>query len=247
MAAGASAGARVVFLDDAVKPLQLEASEAGLELNWSADAIGGSPGQGEATVFSGGLRALRPPSPVHLKARRGPAGDVAFTWVRRGRIDADSWLGGEIPLGESRERYRVEILRGPAVVRSGEVSAPVVHLRGRRRGRRFRRAAGGAVPAGPPGRRPRRRPAGRGGSPRPSRLNHFQQKGAQMPEKKAWYLSRTVWSAAVAVLASLAGLAGVDVTGAEQSVLVNSILQIASAGGAVAAIAGRLAATKRLL
>ena len=68
-----------------------------------------------------------------------------------------------------------------------------------------------------------------------------------MPENKPWYLSKTIWSAGIAVLASVASLAGLSVTGAEQSVLVDSILQIASAGGAVAAIAGRLAATKRLL
>jgi len=68
-----------------------------------------------------------------------------------------------------------------------------------------------------------------------------------MTEKKPWYLSKTIWSAAIAVLASLAGLAGIDVTGPEQATLTDSILQIASAGGAVAAIAGRLAATKRLL
>lgn len=67
-----------------------------------------------------------------------------------------------------------------------------------------------------------------------------------MPETKAWYMSRTIWSAAIAVIASLAGLAGIDLTGADQSALVDSILQVASAGGAVAAIAGRLAATKRL-
>ena len=68
-----------------------------------------------------------------------------------------------------------------------------------------------------------------------------------MPEKKAWYLSKTIWSAAIAVFASLAGLAGVDITGAEQSAVVDAILQIVSAGGAVAAIAGRLVATKQLL
>ena len=67
-----------------------------------------------------------------------------------------------------------------------------------------------------------------------------------MTDSKPWYLSRTIWSAALAVLASLAGLAGFDVTAAQQATLVNSVLQIVSAGGAVAAIAGRFAATQRL-
>lgn len=67
-----------------------------------------------------------------------------------------------------------------------------------------------------------------------------------MTETKPWYLSRTIWSAAVAVLASLAGLAGVNVTGTDQTALINAVLQIAGAGGAVAAILGRMAATTRL-
>lgn len=68
-----------------------------------------------------------------------------------------------------------------------------------------------------------------------------------MTEMKPWYRSRTIWSAAVAVLASLAGLAGIDIGSGEEATLVDAILQIASAGGAVAAIVGRLAATKQLL
>ncbi len=67
-----------------------------------------------------------------------------------------------------------------------------------------------------------------------------------MTETKPWYLSRTVWSAAIAVLASLAGLAGISVPGGDQSALVDTILQLAGAGGALAAIAGRLAATKKI-
>jgi len=68
-----------------------------------------------------------------------------------------------------------------------------------------------------------------------------------MTDNKPWYLSKTIWSAAIAVAASIAGLAGIDLTGAEQGTLVDSILQVVSAGGAVAAIVGRVAATKRLL
>ena len=123
MAAGAPAGAQVVVIDDAVRPLGLEASEAGLELNWIADPLGTVLAPRPPTVFAGGRRALVPLSPVHLRAVRAAGGDIAVTWVRRGRINADSWLGADIPADEPQERYRVEILRGTAVARSGEVSA----------------------------------------------------------------------------------------------------------------------------
>lgn len=67
-----------------------------------------------------------------------------------------------------------------------------------------------------------------------------------MTDSKPWYLSKTVWGAAVAVAASLAGLAGIDITGADQATIADSALQIASAAGALVAIFGRLAASHRL-
>lgn len=66
--------------------------------------------------------ALRPLAPVHLKARRSPAG-VVFTWIRRARYEADSWVG-EVPLGEDAEQYEIDILSGGDVVRTLRVTAP---------------------------------------------------------------------------------------------------------------------------
>jgi hypothetical protein len=51
--------------------------------------------------------AVRPPSPVHLRADRLPSGDVAVRWVRRSR-NGWTWLdGADTPLGEEREAYRL--------------------------------------------------------------------------------------------------------------------------------------------
>ncbi len=53
--------------------------------------------------------ALRPPSPVHLRAVRTPLGELHVTWVRRSRAGW-SWLDGtDVALGESTERYRVRV------------------------------------------------------------------------------------------------------------------------------------------
>ena len=83
--------------------------------------------------------ALRPLAPVHLKAARDGSG-VTFAWIRRTRIDGDSWVG-EVPLGEDSEQYTVDILSGTAVVRTLNATTPSGALRRRRRDRRFRRAA----------------------------------------------------------------------------------------------------------
>ena len=56
-------------------------------------------------------------SPVHLQAERAGDGSFVLEWIRRGRLDSDSWLGPDIPLGEALEQYVVRIAEpgGPAV------------------------------------------------------------------------------------------------------------------------------------
>lgn len=110
MAAGSSAEADFVILDDGVVPAGLSPGEVGLELNWRVGPSGSdiSDLQFVTSQHIGGLRAQLPLSPVHLRAKRS-AGDVLLSWVRRGRIGADGWEGAEIPLGEDHEEYRLEI------------------------------------------------------------------------------------------------------------------------------------------
>jgi hypothetical protein len=68
--------------------------------------------------------ALRPLSPVHLKARRGVDG-ITLSWIRRTRTGGDSW-GVDVPLGEEREVYEVDILSGATVVRTLSSAVPSV-------------------------------------------------------------------------------------------------------------------------
>jgi len=86
--------------------------------------VGAAGGQAGPFVFSGGERALTPLSPVHLRGRRGADGVVRFSWVRRGRVDADTWLSADIPLDEPSEAYRLDILSGAAGVRRVETTSP---------------------------------------------------------------------------------------------------------------------------
>ena len=64
-------------------------------------------------------------APVHLKARRTPAG-IRLTWVRRTRRDGDAWEPLDIPLGEERESYEIDVLRGSAVARTLVTDTPAV-------------------------------------------------------------------------------------------------------------------------
>jgi hypothetical protein len=63
-----------------------------------------------------------------LKVERLANDDLSFNWIRRGRIDADgwsdNWFGEDIPLGEEREAYRIEIWRNGTLVRASQALAP---------------------------------------------------------------------------------------------------------------------------
>ncbi|MAY85628.1 MAG: host specificity protein [Pseudooceanicola sp.] len=69
---------------------------------------------------------LRPYAPGHLRATPSGSGDLALTWVRRGRIDGDSWEMPEIPLGEEIEAYMLRVIAtsGGAILREVQVHQP---------------------------------------------------------------------------------------------------------------------------
>lgn len=67
--------------------------------------------------------ALRPPSPVHLRAKRLANGDLVLDWTRRSR-SGWVWLSGsDTPLGEESESYRLT-LAGEGFERGLTVAPP---------------------------------------------------------------------------------------------------------------------------
>ena len=124
MAAGHAAGALVVVLDRALADLPIARDGVGRALTVRVSAAGQDPVRTGTTIaVTPAGRGLRPPSPVHLRARRQPDGAVLLTWTRRTRIGGDVWAA-EVPLGEEAERYRAEILDGTTVRRTFEPAAP---------------------------------------------------------------------------------------------------------------------------
>ena len=67
---------------------------------------------------------LRPYAPVHLRAEPGTNGDLELSWIRRTRIDGDSWDLSDVPLGEDSEAYRVSLYDGASLVREVQVTTP---------------------------------------------------------------------------------------------------------------------------
>ena len=126
MAAPLAAGAPFVLLDGNVVTIAsgLGALERNLQLRVvAADRDHGDP-TALALTATPQATALMPLTPVHVKATRDGSG-VTFTWIRRTRIDGDSWVG-EVPLGEASEQYALDILSGVSVVRTLTTVAPSV-------------------------------------------------------------------------------------------------------------------------
>ncbi|AOF91685.1 hypothetical protein [Sinorhizobium sp. RAC02] len=63
---------------------------------------------------------------------------------------------------------------------------------------------------------------------------------------KAWYQSRTVWGALIAILASLANAAGVEVTAGVEGELADLIVAAAGTIGGMLVLYGRISARRRV-
>lgn len=67
-----------------------------------------------------------------------------------------------------------------------------------------------------------------------------------MTHVKPWYASRTIWASIVAVLASTAGLAGIEIAQDDVVSLTDDVMNLIAAAGAIVAVIGRIAARSRI-
>ncbi len=119
-------GSQVVLVDGAVGQIDLPLSARGLARHYRVGpALRGyeDPSYEHVVAAFDGI-GLRPYAPAHLRARRLAGGDLALSWIRRTRVDGDSWAGEEVPLGETREAYRIRVVQGTAVLRESTVILP---------------------------------------------------------------------------------------------------------------------------
>lgn len=119
-------GSLVVLLDGTAQQIVLPASARDLARHYRIGPAGRAytdPSYAHVVAAFKGV-GLRPYAPCHLRhAAQGD--DHVFEWVRRTRVDGDSWSSTEVPLGETEERYLVRVL-GPddGVVREVTVTSP---------------------------------------------------------------------------------------------------------------------------
>jgi hypothetical protein len=119
------AGARVVVLDGAAVTLTADLADLGRIRRYRVGPPRDDVGDATMVEFESAItgEALFPLSPVRPRAMRSGAG-IALSWLRRTRIDGDSWDLAEVPLGEESERYEIGILDGEDLLRTEIVNEP---------------------------------------------------------------------------------------------------------------------------
>jgi hypothetical protein len=119
------AGAPFVLLDRHLVTVAqgVEALGVALSLRFAAAARGHGDLTAAAVAVTPGPVALEPLAPVHLAGRRTGAG-IELKWIRRTRVGGDAWEVTDVPLGEEREAYEVDVMAGATVKRTLAASAP---------------------------------------------------------------------------------------------------------------------------
>ncbi|MBC57799.1 MAG: host specificity protein [Confluentimicrobium sp.] len=120
-------GSLFVALNGAPQQIDLAQNARGLARHYRIGPAGRAhddPSYSHAIEAFDGI-GLRPYAPCHLRARRTGAGDLDLSWIRRTRIDGDSWVSPDVPLGEAQEQYLIRVRdSGEAVLREVTVAAP---------------------------------------------------------------------------------------------------------------------------
>ncbi len=119
-------GARVVVLDAGVLRLPVPRTTRDRRETYRCVPANRSVSHPSAVEIEArsGWAGLRPFAPAHVTARRASDGSIEIRWVRRTRLGGDDWGPGEVPLGETREAYRLTIRQGDGPLRTVTIAEP---------------------------------------------------------------------------------------------------------------------------
>ena len=112
-------GSHVVVLNGVPEQIELSSNERGLSRHYRVGPAGRSYDDPSFVHLEAAFQGigLRPYSPCHLKTLGAIGADIDVSWVRRTRIDGDSWESVEVPLGEIGESYLLRVMDGAVVLR----------------------------------------------------------------------------------------------------------------------------------
>ncbi len=112
-------GSTFLLLDQAVVPLTADLALMGAPQRYRIGPASGDFADPACVelIAQASPKSLMPYAPAKVRAMR-VSGGIRFEIVRCGRLQSDAWETLEIPLGEEREAYEIDILSGASIVRT---------------------------------------------------------------------------------------------------------------------------------
>jgi hypothetical protein len=117
-------GERFILLDGNLRDMALNTQSIGQQVKLLAVTSGLTEQDAVTQDFTYEARALLPYAPVHLKARKLGNGDVAFSWIRRSRMNGEWRDFVDVPLNETVESYDIEILQNNIIKHATSSNSP---------------------------------------------------------------------------------------------------------------------------
>lgn len=119
------AGSQVVLIDASLQQIDLPLALRGLARSYRFVRADRGYDDASAVVVTQSFAGigLRPYSVAHLSATT-IAGDLGLSWIRRTRIEGDSWHSLEVPMGEESEAYLLRFTQTGTLRREVTVTAP---------------------------------------------------------------------------------------------------------------------------
>ena len=123
-AASIPSGAKFVWLGRGLETYPIDPARIGETISLTGTAAGR---ESDPLEFIYHAHHLKPLPPVHGKVR---VTDTALqaSWIRQTREGGDNWAAMDVPLGETREFYRVQIVRGEEILAEFEVDEARVSI-----------------------------------------------------------------------------------------------------------------------
>ena len=124
------AGSTIVLLGRDLNKLPMDAAQRDLPIHY---LIGPANRPYDDATYSqqvwptAGV-ALKPYRPAHLTAETTSDGGMTIRWIRRTRVDGDTWAGLDVPVSEAREAYQVTFVRDDAIISTIETATSTLTI-----------------------------------------------------------------------------------------------------------------------
>jgi hypothetical protein len=118
-------GERFVLINSDLYKYEIAHEEIGRTFYLKVVSGGGTLAQAVAQKFIYQANNLKPYSPINVQYQFNSEGDLLFVWQRRSRLQSHS---SNLPLGEEKEEYYYELIKGNDILFSGRSVSAMVSI-----------------------------------------------------------------------------------------------------------------------